>query len=91
VVSKVYPKPNRRKINTALKSLESKSGWDPDFWSNLDPEILTGSGFGTDLDPAPFRMLKDRVVDPYPDWIRIQCLCGSGTVFGIPYTKNAFS
>jgi hypothetical protein len=24
-----------------------------------------------------------RVVDPDPDWIRIQRLCGSGSVFGI--------
>jgi hypothetical protein len=28
-------------------------------------------------------MMTIRVVDPYPDWIRIQCLCGCGSVLGI--------
>jgi hypothetical protein len=28
-------------------------------------------------------MLQGRVVDPDPDWIRIQGLCGSGSVLGI--------
>jgi hypothetical protein len=27
--------------------------------------------------------MKSRVVDPDPDWIRIQRLCGSGSVLGI--------
>jgi hypothetical protein len=28
-------------------------------------------------------VLLNRVVDPDPDWIRIQRLCGSGSVLGI--------
>jgi hypothetical protein len=27
--------------------------------------------------------MENRVVDPDPDWIRIQRLCGSGSVLGI--------
>jgi hypothetical protein len=30
-----------------------------------------------------FLCLGTRVVDPHPDWIRIQRLCGSGSVLGI--------
>jgi hypothetical protein len=29
------------------------------------------------------RRHNSRVADPYPDWIRIQRLCGSGSIFGI--------
>jgi hypothetical protein len=50
------------------------------FWAihsiqNVVP--VTASGL------SPGTLHKTRVVDPDPDWIRIQRLCGSGSVLGI--------
>jgi hypothetical protein len=62
-----------------------------------DPKLFAGSrsltrGYGSgsatknhqkNLQFANYDIKNTRVVDPDPDWIQIQRLCGSGSVLGI--------
>jgi hypothetical protein len=56
------------------------------LWTHGPLKFLTVNADGSNgqkLEPRTCQIIKCRVVDPDPDWIRIQRLCGSGSVLEI--------